>query len=328
MVTVGRVTASRMAGGGRLRGDRRPGSRAIAVAVALVADRALGEPPAGSHPVARFGQVMERVETRMWADRRGRGAAYAAVGVGSAVLIGRALSVGPPIGQVALLAAATYVAIAGRALEDAARAVEEALISDDLGPARDRLRNLVGRRTADLDETEIIRATVESVAENTVDAVVAPLLWALGAGPTGVLGYRAANTLDAMVGHRSPRYERFGWAAARVDDVANWIPARVTAAVVMLCRPGAAGQVVEAVRRQAPAHPSPNAGVAEAAFAAALGVQLGGVNDYAGRVERRPLLGSGGPPERCHIAEACRLSRQVSYVCVALAAGLQLGRRR
>ncbi|HEX4866827.1 MAG TPA: cobalamin biosynthesis protein [Acidimicrobiales bacterium] len=116
----------------------------------------------------------------------------------------------------------------------------------------------------------------ESVAENTVDAVVAPALWAGLGGAAGALGYRAVNTMDAMVGHRSERYRRFGTPAARLDDAANWLPARVTA----------------------PAHPSPNAGVAEAAFAAALGVRLGGRSQYEERIEDRPRLGRGRPVRR------------------------------
>src|SRR5262249_41107178 len=156
-------------------------------------------------------------------------------------------------------------------------------------------------------EKEVARAAVESVAENTVDAVVAPALWAALAGAPGVLAYRAVNTLDAMVGHRSTRYARFGWASARLDDAANWVPARVTAALVAAARPARAAAIASAVRHQAPAHPSPNAGVAEAAFAAALGVRLGGRNAYGDRVELRPALGDGPPPAPADVARAVRL---------------------
>ena len=160
---------------------------------------------------------------------------------------------------------------------------------------------------------------MESVAENTVDAVVAPALWALAAGAAGALGYRAVNTMDAMVGHRSHRYLAYGWASARADDLAGWVPARVTAALVAAVRPAGAGAVWRAVRRDAPAHPSPNAGVAEAAFAAALGLRLGGFNRYGERVELRPPLGSGRPPEPADIARAVRLSGDVA---LALAGAL------
>jgi len=163
----------------------------------------------------------------------------------------------------------------------------------------------------------VARAVVESVAENTVDAVIAPALWAAIGGAPAVLGYRAVNTLDAMVGHRSPRYARFGWAAARLDDLAAWMPARLTAALVAAVRPGTCRRVARAVHRQAPLHPSPNAGVAEAAFAAALGVTLGGTNVYGGEVDERPLLGDG--PEACavDIERAVSLSRDVTAAFAA-----------
>ena len=158
---------------------------------------------------------------------------------------------------------------------------------------------------------EIARAVVESVAENTVDAIVAPALWAAVLGGAGALGYRAVNTLDSMVGHRSDRYRRYGWASARLDDVADWVPARATAALVAAVRPGRPPTVWRAVRHDAPAHPSPNAGVAEAAFAAALGLRLGGANRYGDRVEHRAPLGHGRPPHRHDIHHAVRLSRDV-----------------
>jgi adenosylcobinamide-phosphate synthase len=223
------------------------------------------------------------------------------------------------------LALATYVAVAARALHVAAGQVAAALEVGDLDTARARLPALVGRDPADLGAAEVTRAVVESVAENTVDAIVAPVWWAAVAGPAGVFGYRAVNTLDAMVGHRSPRYARFGWAAARADDLAGWVPARLTALLVAAVRPQTFPSVLMAVRDQAPAHPSPNAGVAEAAFAAALGVRLGGVNTYGGRVERRVDLGSGAPPGLVDVARAVRLSRDVTAAAAII--GLVLWRR-
>jgi adenosylcobinamide-phosphate synthase len=177
----------------------------------------------------------------------------------------------------------------------------------------------VGRDPASLDEKGVARAVVESVAENTVDAVVAPALWTAVCGAPGVLAHRAVNTMDAMVGHRSPRYANYGWAAARLDDVMAWVPARTTAVLVATVRPRRAGDVWRAVRRDAPAHPSPNAGVAEGAFAAALDLRLGGPTTYAGITELRPTLGTGRSPEAHDIARAVRLSRDVT---VALAAAL------
>jgi adenosylcobinamide-phosphate synthase len=224
--------------------------------------------------------------------------------------------------------AATYIASAGRGLRDAARRVAAALEAGDLDEARVLLPALVGRDPRDLDDKEVTRAVVESVAENTVDAVVAPLLWAACAGAPGALGYRAVNTMDSMIGRRSARYRRYGWAGARVDDAAAWIPARVTAAVVTVVRPRSAGAVWQAVRRDAPRHPSPNAGVAEAAFAAALGLRLGGENRYGDRVEIRPPLGNGRPPELGDIEEAVRLSSHVGTTVAVLLAVVGLTRRR
>ena len=169
------------------------------------------------------------------------------------------------------------------------------------------------------------RACLESVAENTSDAVVAPLLWGAVAGVPGLLGYRAVNTLDAMIGHRSPRYRHFGWAAARLDDVANWLPARVAGWAASLAAPLVGGSTAEArhtVRRDSGRHPSPNAGVVEAAFAGALGVRLGGRNVYAGRGEDRGVLGSGRPVETADIARANRLAAATSLLSLGVAAAL------
>ena len=221
-------------------------------------------------------------------------------------------------------ALATTVAVGGRALRDAAREVDAALSAGDLEVARARLVSLVGRETRNLSASEIARAVVESVAENTVDAVVAPALWAASCGSAGALAYRAVNTMDAMVGHHSTRYENYGWASARLDDVANWLPARATAVLVALVRPAACRAVREAVRRQAPAHPSPNSGVAEAAFAAALGRRLGGRNHYGERVEVRPSLGWGPRARPSDIARSVRLSRDVATALAVLLASVGL----
>jgi adenosylcobinamide-phosphate synthase len=280
------------------------------ITIGLVADRLLGEPPAPVHPVAAFGRAMQHAETRWYADNRAAGAAYAATGVTAAAAIGwLAGRVGR--GRAAL-AAATYIVVAGRALSDAAATVAAALTAGGLAEARAHLPALVGRDPTDLDETEVARAVIESVAENTVDAIVAPALWGAAGGAPAALAYRAVNTLDAMVGHRSPRYTRFGWAAARADDVANWLPARVTATLVAVVRPTRGRAVWDCVRWQAPGHPSPNAGVAEAAFAAALDLQVGGRSVYDGRVEDRPALGNGRSPTAADIARAVRLSRDVT----------------
>lgn len=301
--------------------------------LAVAADAALGEPPEVAHPVAVFGRAMTTLEGHLWADSKPSGFLYCAAGVGVGVAVGVIAAVAGNLagtkGRVAAAATCGFTAIASRSLHETASGVAGALAAGDLPLARRRVRSLVGRSPEGLDGGEIARAAVESVAENTVDAVIAPLVWGVVAGTPGVLAYRAVNTMDAMVGHHSARYERFGWASARLDDAANWLPARVTAALAVICSPSKAGQILQAVRFQAPAHPSPNAGVAEAAFAAALGIRLGGVNSYAGRVETRPQLGMGRPAQPGDITAACRLSRRVVLAaCAAILAASSLARLR
>ncbi len=295
-------------------------ARCAAAAVGLVADRLAGEPPARLHPVAWLGRGLRRAEERWWRDTRLAGARHAGLGVACGLAGGWALR--RATGQGAATALAVGVAVAGRALAEEAARVGGALEQGDLPAARALVPALVGRDPTALDHKELARAVVESVAENTVDAVVAPALWGAVAGAPGALAYRAVNTLDAMVGHRSPRYERFGWASARLDDVAGWVPARVCGGLVALARPASAPEVWRAVRRDAGGHPSPNAGVAEAAFAAALGLRLGGINRYGERVELRPPLGTGRPAEGEDIGRAVDLSRDVTLMLAGLLLGL------
>lgn len=286
-----------------------PSRRARAVAVGLLLDRLLGEPPTAVHPVAWFGTTMGHLERRVWADRRGRGLAYTATGVSLGLVAGR-VAPGLPF--------AVALACAGRALREAGGTVEQHLLGGDLPQARADLRALAGRDATDLDASEISAAVIESLAENSVDAVVAPAFWALVAGAPGVLAYRAVNTMDAMVGHRNERFERFGWSAARLDDVAALVPARLFALLVTALHPRSATRVVRVVRRDAGAHPSPNAGVAESAVAAALGLELGGPLVYGDRHEERPRLGDGPRPQPHDIARARRLVDRAELALVVL----------
>ena len=204
-----------------------------------------------------------------------------------------------------------------------------ALEAGDLAAARQRLPNLCGRDPAALDASELARATVESVAENTSDAVVAPLLWGAVGGLPGLVGYRAINTLDAMVGHRNARYARFGTAAARADDLANLVPSRLTAALMAAGSPLVGGSIPRTGWvwfRDGMRHPSPNAGQCEAAMAGALDVRLGGTNVYFGREERRPYLGSGRPPQAADARRASRLASAVGLAAAVLGAGYALAR--
>ncbi len=287
-------------------------NRAAAAGIGVVLDRLLGEPVVRPHPVAAYGWVMERLEEPLYLDDRLQGAAYLGAGLGAAVMAG---------GVVRSTTAGTYLAVAGRSLVDEARGIGAHLAAGDLDAARATLPALVGRDPRGLSTEEVARAVVESVAENAVDAVVAPALWGAAAGATGALSHRAVNTLDSMVGHRGGRYDRFGWASARTDDLAAWVPARVTAGLVALVRPRRALEVLRVVRRDAPAHPSPSAGVAEAAFAAALDLRLGGSNRYGDRVEVRPALGDGPRPAAADIGRSCRLLEDVALALAALLSG-------
>jgi adenosylcobinamide-phosphate synthase len=195
----------------------------------------------------------------------------------------------------------------------------------DLAAARALIPSLCGRGPDVLDAAGMARAGTESMAENTSDATVAPLLWGAVAGIPGLLGYRAINTLDAMVGYRSPRYARFGWAAARTDDLVNLVPSRVTALLLALLAPTIGGSprtAIAAWRRDASKHPSPNAGPVEAAAAGALGVALGGPTVYPHGIENRPRLGRGRPPASADLRRAARLSQLVGATAALLAYAL------
>jgi adenosylcobinamide-phosphate synthase len=302
---------------------------AAGMALGVVADRLLGDPRRG-HPVAGFGGTAAALERRIWRNSRLAGAVHVGTLTAAAVGLGAVLQRGTrrrPAVRLLLTAAATWTVLGGTSLGRAAEEVHAALAAGDTPAARAALPALVGRDPSTLDAAELARATVESVAENTSDAVVAPLLWGAVAGLPGLLGYRAVNTLDAMVGHRSPRYARFGWAAARLDDVANWMPARLTAALTVACAPltgGSAGGAKRIWLRDGAAHPSPNAGRCEAAMAGALGVRLGGRNVYGSRVEHRPALGDGRAPATADIGRALALSRAVSLAATVLAVAARL----
>ena len=298
---------------------------AAGLAGGLGLDALLGDPRRG-HPVAAFGSVAARTERVLHRDSRAAGAAYTALLSGGPALTAAALAARArhPAVRVVLTAAATWSVVGGTTLRREALAMHELLARGDVEGARARLPHLCGRDPAGLSAGDLARATVESVAENTSDAVVGPLLWGAVAGVPGLVGYRAVNTLDAMVGHRSPRYERFGWASARLDDVANLAPARLTAALATALAPVVGGRPAEARRvrvRDGHKHPSPNAGPVEAAFAGALGRTLGGRLAYGGRVEDRPLLGNGPAPGVDDIPRAARLSTAVGLAAGALAVG-------
>lgn len=297
---------------------------ALGLLLGTAADAVLGDPVRG-HPVAGFGAAAARAEERLWADSRSHGVLFVLLSVGPVLAAGAGAQrwLRRDAGVAAVTAAATWTVLGGASLAAEAAGIARLLEAGDLAAARNRLPALCGRDPGGLDGAGLARAVVESVAENTCDAVVAPLVWGAVWGLPGLLGYRAVNTLDAMVGHRGPRYERFGWAAARLDDLAALGPARLTALLAIAAAPavgGSAGRGLRVLRRDGGKHPSPNAGRCEAAFAGVLGVRLGGVNVYGGRTERRGVLGDGPAPGPRDIRRAVTLSRVTGAVAAVLAA--------
>lgn len=305
---------------------------AAGLVLGWLADQAFGD-PSRRHPVAGFGQAASRLEATLYRDDKARGVLFATAAVGSVAGLGWLVeSAVRNRGALRMLAtaAATWTVLGGRSLAAESQAIAARLDAGDLAGARSRVRNLVSRDPQALDAAAVARATVESVAENTCDAVVAPLLWGALAGIPGLLAYRAINTLDAMVGYRNQRYRQFGWASAKLDDLANWVPARLAAGLAIVGAPTVGGEpavALRAVREQADRHPSPNGGVVEAAFAGALGVQLGGRNSYGGEIEDRGVLGFGERPKPPDVRRANRLALAVSAGAVVVSAAVAWRRR-
>jgi adenosylcobinamide-phosphate synthase len=299
-----------------------------------MADLAFGDPRSW-HPVAGFGRLALALERAVYAPTRVRGATFTALLVAlPAIAAGRFARAAERnrygrLGRSVVLATLMWAALGGRSLTREALNVSDLVERAELEEARGALRALCGRDASALDGPELCRAALESVAENTSDAVVGALLWGAIAGPAGVVAYRAANTLDAMVGHRSERYLEFGWAAAKLDDAMSWPAARMTALLACLGAPlvgGSPRTAVAIARRDGGAHPSPNSGRAEAAFAGALGVTLGGQLAYNGSVEDRPQLGDGRTPGIEDVHRAARLSLAVGVaaaLCATAIAGFR-----
>ncbi|WP_369635251.1 cobalamin biosynthesis protein [Nocardia sp. JMUB6875] len=296
---------------------------AAGLVLGFAMDRTFGDPRRG-HPVAGFGSAAMKLEQFTYRDSRAAGVVHEVVLVGAVTGLGIAARrmVGRGLGEAVLTAAATWTVLGGTTLARTGREMADRLESGDIDGARELLPSLCGRDPNLLDADGLARAALESIAENTSDATVAPLVWGAVAGVPGLLAYRAVNTLDAMVGYRNERYGRFGWAAARTDDVANLVPARVSGLITVALAPVVGGRPADAWRawrRDAAKHPSPNAGVAEASMAGALGVMLGGKTEYRHGVEMRPTLGDGPVPRVPDLRRAVRLSEAVQ-ITTALAA--------
>jgi len=303
---------------------------AALIAAALAIDLVLGDPPWMPHPVRLIGAAISLGERRLRTGlerrdlRNGAMLAVAAIAMSAAcawVIVAGTARIAEPLGAVAAtLIASTTLALRG--LDDAAREVQRALESNDDARARSALPALVGRDPVALDRAGMIRATVESVAENTSDGVLAPLLFLFVGGPVAAIAYKAVNTLDSMIGYRDERYLFFGRAAARIDDAANYLPARLTAICLIAAAQfvtGRASQALTICRADARDHASPNAGYPEAAAAGALGIRLGGAAIYGGEVEHRASMGVA---ERDPSVADIAATRMMMKIAAATAFGL------
>lgn len=293
------------------------------MAAALLVDAAYGELPPSVHPTVLMGRTISALENRALAledARRQRLAGYAlaiTLPAFSFVLAHAARHLAPKRLRWTLEVGLLSTTLSMRGLGLAALAVQRQLENEDPESARACVGEFVGRDTAHLSPCEISRAAVESVAENTSDAVVAPMLYGLLWGAPGALAYKAVNTLDSMIGH--PRYRELGWAPARLDDLVNLLPARLTALLAAAASAGRAAETLSAARLYGPLTRSPNAGWAEASFAGALGLKLGGANSYGGMLRQGPVLGDGRPPGAADIGRAVRLMRRACFLFAGLA---------
>jgi adenosylcobinamide-phosphate synthase len=297
---------------------------ALCLLIAILLDKLLGE-PRRLHPLVGFGRLVQRVEQQLYPQppqtvaskaMRLRGLLAVALLLLPPTLCAAWLVSLPYIGLIAQTLL-LYLAIGATSLAQHARAIAEALQQHDLPLARYRVSMIVSRDTAQLDEQAICRATIESVLENGADAIFSAIFWFLLLGAPGVVLYRLANTLDAMWGYRNQRYLHFGWAAARFDDVLNYLPARLTALTYTLLGHVRHGWLCW--RTQAPTWYSPNAGPVMAAGAGALGIQLGGSASYHGQNKERPVLGMGRPAQTADITRAIALLNRSLWLWVLLA---------
>jgi adenosylcobinamide-phosphate synthase len=299
----------------------------IAVTSAVLLDRLIGDPPHLPHPVRLIGKIINFFD-RAW--NRGKYRVFK----GALFLLLLAVFVFVTVYAITIVAYRVHVimgivvetvliftTIAQKGLKDAALDVYQSLNQGRLDEARGRLSMIVGRDTDDLSEHQVVRGTVETVAENVSDGVTAPLFWALIGGAPLAMVYRAVNTCDSMVGYKNERYRRFGKASARVDDVLNWLPSRLTGLLMVAVNRSPQGQTrkecLDTLLKDALKHPSPNSGWGEAATAALLGVQLGGENRYNGIVSNRALMGEPLVPlNKRHILESVNIMNRTSAVFV------------
>ena len=288
-------------------------SAAVPMGLALVLDRLLGE-PRRCHPLVGFGRyaaAVERLCRRLGSNRAVGLAAWSLAVLPWVALAGSLHAEGGWL-RLGLDVGLLYLAVGGRSLAEHARAIAVPLAAGDLATARTKLSWIVSRDTSQLDESGVAKATVESVLENGNDAIFGALFWFALLGGPGALLFRLANTLDAMWGYRNARYLRFGWAAARIDDVLNFVPARLTALSYALL--GHTACALRCWRTQAPTWDSPNAGPVMASGAGALDLSLGGPAVYHGHLEERPPLGAGAPARAADIDKALALVHNSTWL--------------
>ncbi|MEY9758202.1 adenosylcobinamide-phosphate synthase CbiB [Bradyrhizobium yuanmingense] len=303
-----------------------------AMVVAMAVDALLGWPAwlfaRIGHPVTWLGGLIAGIDTALNrasdppALRRAAGVAGALAVIALSAALGWALQSLLPSGwiQIVLIGILAWPLVALRSLHDHVAAVATPLLAGDVAAARDAVSRIVGRDPASLDEAGIARAAIESLAENTSDGIVAPVFWGALLGLPGILAYKAINTLDSMIGHRSERHEAFGWAAARIDDVANFIPARLTGFLFVLLAPQRS-EALACMTRDARRHRSPNAGWPEAAMAGGLGVRLSGPRIYHGNATNEPWLNEGArDPRAADITEALTVYRRAMLLVAGVLA--------
>jgi adenosylcobinamide-phosphate synthase len=311
---------------------------AVELLLACVLDAVAGDPRWLPHPVKIIGRMIVSSErcirqvARSAAAERAAGV-FLALGLPLFAYLAGWLLIewageAHALGRAVVVVVLAWTTLAGRDLVDHALAVHRALISGRLDLARSAVARIVGRDTQDLPESEIVRATVETIAESTSDGIIAPMFYLAIGGPPLALAYKAISTLDSMIGHLDERYRDLGWASARLDDAVNWIPARLSGYLIVLAAGvyrGTAAQSWRMLHRDGAKHPSPNSGRPEAAMAGALEVQLGGVNTYGGVPSERPVLGDCDRPLRpvC-IREAVRVMVVASAFGAALAVGMTM----
>jgi len=296
---------------------------ALTLLAALLLDRLLGDPRRG-HPLAGFGRLAQGVETRLHGDRRWRGVIALLLAVSPWVVLA-ALIPSQGYTWLALQVVILYFTLGATSLAWHGHAVAQALTSGDLGQARLKVSWIVSRDTAELDETGVARAACESMLENGNDAVFGAIFWFVLLGLPGAVLFRLVNTLDAMWGYRTPRYLRFGWAAARLDDLLNYIPARLTALTYALL--GNTRRALRCWRDQGDRMESPNGGPVMSAGAGALELQLGGPARYHGTMKEKPWIGEGHAPCANDIQRAIRLVQYgiVVWGALILSGGLLVG---